>query len=230
LPFGVLKQELPGPKQALEALANEEARANQSTKLVKSVNAAIASLDEGSVSTRPTMVPLAASSDQRIANEFVPAAPSSHFDDSDLGRTLSRGRLLIKCIEGIDIRRKKSLDRNPRIDPYIRFRLGAAERHPWKTTETKRKQDSRPIFDNEIVFFNILDPVQYIFQEDLQLCIELWNKSTTKDELVGSVTMSIVRFLRQAFVSYTEKVPIYYPGATRSSMKVSGVCLDFAES
>lgn len=42
----------------------------------------------------------------------------------------------------------------------------------------------------------------------------------TKNDLVGTVTMSMVRFMKQPFVAYTEKVPIYYPGATRTTMKV----------
>lgn len=42
---------------------------------------------------------------------------------------------------------------------------GIAERHPWKKTETKRKQTSTPKFEDEIVFFNITDPGQFIFQE-----------------------------------------------------------------
>lgn len=214
LPFGVLKQDLPGPRAALETEQKKEA---QPRDLLSTGTKSTVRMKEA--------VPLVAPTEQVDANEFVPAAPPSaaaekHFDDSSLGKYLSRGRFLIKCIEGVDIRRKDDPDRNPRNDPYIRFRLGAAERHPWKSTETKRKQGSTPNFDNEIVFFNIVDPVQLIFQEDVQLCIELWNKSTTKNELVGSITMSVVRFLKQPFVAYTEKVPIYYPGATRSPMKV----------
>ncbi len=154
----------------------------------------------------------------------MPPAPATHidkhFDDSVLGKTLTRGRLSIKCIEGYDIRRKDDQDKVPRNDPFIKFRLGVMERHPWKTTETRRKQNGTPNFENEVVFFDVVDPLQYIFQEDLQICIELWNKSLTRNDLVGSVTMSVVRFFKKPFVSYTEKVPVYYPGMTRTLMKV----------
>ena len=155
-----------------------------------------------------------------VAPAATEADIGKHFDDSKLGRNLSKGRLSIRCIEGHDIRRKDDPDKVPRNDPYIKFRLGAAERHPWKITETQRKQDSNPKFQDELIFFDVTDPAQYVFQEDLQLCIELWNKSTTKNEMIGSVTMSVVRFFKQPFVSYQEKVPIYYPGATRTPMKV----------
>mmetsp|Transcript_16218 Transcript_16218/g.22145 ORF Transcript_16218/g.22145 Transcript_16218/m.22145 type:complete len:1209 (-) Transcript_16218:67-3693(-) len=159
-------------------------------------------------------------------SEFVPPPPASvetldkHFDDSKLGKTLTLGRLSIKCIEGFEIKKKDEKDPNARIDPFLKFRLGVAERHPWKRTETRRKQNANPKFENEIVFFDITDPGQFIFQEDMQICIELWNKSTLKDELIGSVTMSVVRFLKQPFVSYTEKVPIYFPGMARTQMKL----------
>ncbi len=47
----------------------------------------------------------------------------------------------------------------------VQLMAGVAERHPWKKTETKRKQTSTPKFEDEIVFFNITDPGQFIFQE-----------------------------------------------------------------
>ena len=143
-----------------------------------------------------------------------------HFDDSKLASTLNRGRLCIRCVEGHDIRRKDDQDHIPRNDPFIKFRLGAAERHPWKQTEAKRKQDGNPKFDDELVTFDITDPAQFVFQENLELYIELWNKSTLRNELVGSVNIGVVRFMKQPFVKYLEKVPIYYPGATRTPMKV----------
>lgn len=175
----------------------------------------------------PSIAPDDASSQQ--PSSFVPAAPvgvasmvsqDQHFDNSAIGRTLAAGRLSIRCIEGIDIRRKEDKDRVPRNDPFIKFRLGAGERHPWKATQVQRKQNANPTFDNEIIYFDLVDPKQFVLNDDVQLCIELWNKSTSKNELVASVTMSVLRFFKQPFVSYTEKVPIYYAGATRSTMKV----------
>lgn len=242
LPFGVLKGEIPPLKKAEEdEVDDQELRQQQAEKNAK--------LDERSLTSTQTGVSSAGRLDRgksvRLAkpkevvdapsvapkdikkSDFVPKPPldmDKHFDDSSLGKILTRGRLSIKCVEGIDIRRKDDQDKFPRNDPFLKFRLGVAERLPWKTTETKRKQDSNPKFDNEIVFFDVVDPAQYILDEDVQLCVELWNNSITKNELVGSVTMSIVRFFKQPFVSYTEKIPIYYPGMTRTSMRVS----DFA--
>eukprot|EP01039_Chlorochromonas_danica_P000161 gene162-170_t len=238
-PKEVLKTESKDFAQSAKAKPDSEKQVPSSTGAAisnKSVLLAASSADEfqetGSIASKSSLArgkdapPLVAPSENIEANEFVPSAPpiglagEKHYDDSALGRFLSRGRLLIKCIEGIDIRRKDDPDRAPRNDPFLRFRLGVAERLPWKSTEVRRKQDTRPNFGNEIVFFDVIDPVQFIFQEDVQLCIELWNKSTTRNEVVGTVSMSVVRFLKQPFVSYTEKVPLYYAGATRSNMKL----------
>lgn len=249
LPFGVLKQPLPKTKaerEADEERARKEAAAkaameaadNSLAPSMGSVGRQGSMLSIGSASTSQ---PSAAPRENKLSG-FVPAAPPTvpkapaaalvvppsgaevdigkHFDDSKLGQSLTKGRLSIRCIEGHDIRRKDDPEKVPRNDPYLRFRLGAAERHPWKMTETQRKQDSNPKFNNELIYFDVTDPGQFVFQEDLQLCIELWNKSVTKNELVGSVTMSVVRFFKQPFVKYTERVPIYYPGATRTPMKV----------
>lgn len=248
LPFGVLKQPLPKTKAEREA-DEERARKEAAAKAAMDAadNSIAPSLGTAgrqgsmlSVGSASTSQPPSAPRENKLSG-FVPAAPAAaaapaalvvaapagaevdigkHYDDSKLGQSLTKGRLSIRCIEGHDIRRKDDPDKNPRNDPFVRFRLGAAERHPWKNTETQRKQGSNPKFNNELIFFDVTDPGQYVFQEDLQLCIELWNKSVTKNELIGSVTMSVVRFFKQPFVSYTEKVPIYYPEATRTPMKV----------
>ncbi len=232
LPFGVIKQPLPtsslAKQQAAPAAATTAAAAAAVPMIEeKQVPAAISDSikvpsDESSSMTSPPS--LAPPSENKLA-PFVPAAPDTlgekHFDDSKLGKLLSKGRLSIRCVEGFDIRQKTDQDKVPRNDSFIKFRLGVAERHPWKNTEVKRKQDANPKFDGEIVSFDITDPAQFIFQEDLQLCIELWNKGVIANSLVASVSMSVVRFMKNPFVSYAERIPVYYPGATRTSMKVS---------
>lgn len=237
LPFGVLKQPLPlthEERKAVEEKALQEAEAAkqkaEAERKAEEERILRAKMREMNDDTPPADIPKGS----RLTG-FVPVAPSGggggreetsvkhldkHFDDSKIAQSLSRGRLQIKCIEGIDIRRKDDLDKIPRNDPFIRFRLGVAERHPWKNSAVQRKQDSNPHFGDEVISFDITDPAQFVYQEDLQLCIELWNKSMTRDELVGSVTMSVVRFMKQPFVSYTEKVPIYYNGIPKATMKV----------
>lgn len=241
LPFGVLKQPVP-PSPAEAAAAAEKQREKDlkaemlaieppSTVPVPApVPPSAASVKEKSALSSPPPPSTAIETQQISAFAPPPPAPEGavvegaiadkYYDDSVLGRSLTRGRLSMKCVEGFEMRKRDEKDPNARIDPFIRFRLGVAERHPWKRTETKRKQNANPKFGNEIVFFDVIDPAQFVFQEDVQLCIELWNKGTLADELIGSVTMSVVRFLKAPFVSYTEKIPVYYPGMQRTQMKV----------
>eukprot|EP01038_Epipyxis_sp_PR26KG_P009668 gene9668-13017_t len=224
LPLGVLKQSLPTKLVNDNGGTNDNNTVTSGSVTLKEMipgDATVVTLNSQSPSKsgQPNVAP----DDSRALSEFVPEAPAAdidkYFDDSIIGQSLPRGRLTIKCVEGLDIRRKDDQDKVPRNDPYLRFRLGAAERHPWKNSATKRKQDSNPKFDDEIVYFDVLEPMQFVMEEDIQLYIELWNKSALKDEKVGSVTMSVVRFMKKPFVSFLEKVPIYYPGAKKTNMK-----------
>lgn len=168
------------------------------------------------------ILPAIMNTEDLITSSFVPPPPSAYddvLDDSAFARSLPRGRLSIKCIEGTGIRRKNDNNTFARTDPFIKFRLGAADKHPWKFTETRRKQTDNPQFEDEIVFFNILDPRKFVFREDLQLIIEVWNKSTLKDEIIGSVTMSIVRFLKNPFFSFEENIPLS-AGTRKLPMKI----------
>ena len=86
---------------------------------------------------------------------FVPPPPETfepEFDTSKLASELTPGRLSIRCIAGINVRRKDEVNKVPKQDPFLKFKLGAAERHPWKSTEVQRKTDDNPDFQNEIVF------------------------------------------------------------------------------
>lgn len=232
LPFGVLKQEIPATSmeaKAEEDALREAARAAPPPDPTASLDAfdpveEIKKEEEETIgfgtseAPPPSMAPPEAFTS--VAASTIGETLDKHFDDSALGKTLTRGRLSIRCLEGLDIRRKDDRDRIPRNDPFLKFRLGAAERLPWKSTDVRRKQDGNPDFGNELITFDVTDPAQFVLNEDVQLCIELWNKSLMRNELIGSVSMSVVRFFKQPYVSFTEKVPIYYPGANRTTMKL----------
>ena len=59
-----------------------------------------------------------------------------------------------------------------------------------------------------------------MFNGDLQLTIECWNKGTFKEEPMGAISVSVVRFMKQPFMSYEEKLPLLYPGQKTSKSKV----------
>lgn len=169
--------------------------------------------------------PYAAQAQTQGIGDFIPPTQINQVGiDSILAKEIQGGRLNITCIQGIGLRKKDDKSKTPRVDPYIKFKLGAAEKWPWKITSVKRKQESDAIFDNELIYFDVINPAQYIYEEDLHLMIEVWNKGTFKDEIIGTVTMSVVRFFKTPYLTYTEKIPIIAPGDKTSTSKI---CLEF---
>ncbi len=154
---------------------------------------------------------------------FVPPPPEEYrpeFDTSKVAQELTPGRLSIRCIEGINVRRKDEVNKIPKQDPFLKLKLGSAERHPYKTSKIQRKSDDNPNFQNEIIYFDILDPSTFVMNGDLQLVIECWNKGTFKDEPMGAITLSVVRFCKMPFMAYEEKLPLLYPGQKTSTSKI----------
>lgn len=156
---------------------------------------------------------------------FVPPPPSIYERDFDpstrLSRFLNPGRLSMRLKTCENLRRKEDTSKNPRTDPFIKIKLGAADRHGWKQSETLRKQTDSPNFNDEVIYFDVIDPKDYILQDDLTMTLEIWNKSTFKDEVMGTVTMSVVRFFRQPYTSFLENIPLSFPGGRASNAKVS---------
>ena len=155
-----------------------------------------------------------------VGDFMIPMQINQEGVESRLIQEVNGGRLNIIAIEGYNLRRRTDKSKNPRIDPYIKFRLGAADKWPWKETEVKRKQDTNPNFEDDLISFDVVNPAQYIFQEDLSLTIEVWNKGTFKDEIIGAVTMSVVRFFKNPYKKFEEKIPILAPGERTSNTKV----------
>lgn len=165
--------------------------------------------------------PNAAVAMQEGVGKFVPpVALNIEGMESHLSKEIKGGRLNVTCLNGIGLKKREDKSKNPRVDPYIRFKLGAADKWPWKVTTVQRKQESNADFAEELVSFDVVKPSQFIYQEDIQLVIEVWNKGTFKDEIIGTVTMSVVRFFKNPFKAYTEKVPIVAPGDRTSTSKI----------
>jgi hypothetical protein len=199
------------------------------TKVPGSADASVAdTLDSVSVAKSLPVIALPAttSAPVNIVSSYVPPPPVEfevNIEPSQLAREVKPGRFSVRCIEGIDIKRKSDPNKIPRTDPYLKFKLGVAEKWPWKQSQTIRKQDNFPKFNNEVISFDAMDPVAYIFGGDIQMLIELWNKGSFKDELLGTVTMSVVRFLKTPYLVFNEKMPLYGPGEKVATMKVSSI-------
>ena len=168
-------------------------------------------------------LPPTASAPENIVSTYVPPPPST-FDIApvveELSKEINGGRLLVKCVQGKGIKRKSDPNKIPRIDAYMKFKLGAAERFPWVSTAVKRKQDNNPVFDDEIVSFDVINPADYIFGGDFQLSIELYHKSSLKDELLGTCIMSVTRFFKTPYVVFAESMPFLGPGEKTTNQLV----------
>lgn len=227
----LIEKELEAPSaQALQKAAEAEALREEAKEAATALGLELPVVGEDEeegefqqVVDQPTGMPPNMALMETKSSAFVPPPPTDfapYIDNSMLGKTLTRGRLLIRCKQGYEIRRKGDTNKIPRTDPYIRFKLGIAERHPWKWTKYKRKQNAFPNFEDEVVSFNITEPDQFVFNDDLVIVIECMNKSTLNDESLGSVTMSVVRFLKSPFRAFEEKIPIYYPGQMTTQSKL----------
>lgn len=95
-------------------------------------------------------------------------------EDMINGFILPRGRLSIKCLDGTELRRNNSMIK--RIDPYLKFRVGKTENHVNKMTKVIKRAESNVSFEEEMIIFDILDPLSYVFERDVLLVIEVWNK------------------------------------------------------
>ena len=131
------------------------------------------------------------------------------------------GRFTIKCIEGVDIKKQDTRGDNlARQDVFLKFKLGSAEKFPTHSTEVRRKQDSNPIFDNELVVFDMAKVAPYVFNNDIVLYIEVMNSNLVRDELMCGVAMSVLRFFQHPYMTYREVVPLMTPAGQPSLAKV----------
>merc|ERR1711871_1256177 len=70
--------------------------------------------------------PTIAGSDYAVS-AFAPPPPEEvlpDFVDSKLAESLRGGRMSIRCMSGANIKRKSDPNKVPRLDPYIKFKLG----------------------------------------------------------------------------------------------------------
>lgn len=147
----------------------------------------------------------------------VPSKPSIDklsfsFESNSLSKFLPRGRLSLKCIDGIDIRRKGDTQYFYKNDVYCRFKLGATDRHSWKSTNVIHNANETPIFDSEVIVFDVLDVKDFILDNDLLLLIEVFHQNKRgEDECLGLISISAIRFFQQPYVTFDERVPLRYP-------------------
>jgi hypothetical protein len=77
------------------------------------------------------------------------------------------GRLLVKCVQGHNIRKKGQAAGRTRIDAFLSFQLGKHKKSPKAKTAVHKKSNEQPNFQNEVVKFDVLDVGQF-YDKDAQ--------------------------------------------------------------
>lgn len=156
-------------------------------------------------------------------------------EDYRLAALLPRGKLSITCIEAIAMPYRRINHEDNKSKIYVKFRLGAeissltGSKNQWKQTNAVAIDPSndREVVVNEDVSFDIVDARQYVSLNDLSLTIQVvqeitrydktMNRMKSMDQTIASVTMSVVRFFRQPYVRFEERVPMRSKKDNRTS-------------
>ncbi|KAE9045219.1 hypothetical protein PR002_g2358 [Phytophthora rubi] len=112
-------------------------------------------------------------------------------------KLLRRGRLSFTLLEARELRRKGgSVDaRRFTADPYVKIAVGTNPLSAQeKRSKTLKKSGTPVIFHEEVVSFDLTDPVALVTDGDLPIKIEVFDENLLSDELLGEVRFSALRF------------------------------------
>lgn len=113
---------------------------------------------------------------------------------------------------------KKSGGKKFTADPYVKIVLGT---NPLTQKEAKsktlKKSSSPVVFHDEVVSFDITDPVALLSKtksggSDISLHLEIYDENILSDELLGQVTLSALRFLDGS--AHRETLPLSLPNGS----------------
>lgn len=139
-----------------------------------------------------------------MAGESEPA-----IDEGSVKKLLRRGRLNVQLLETRNLR-KKSGGKKFTVDPYVKIVLGT---NPLTQKEAKsktlKKSASPVVFHDEVVSFDMTDPAALLVKSDIALHLELFDENLLSDELLGQVTLSVLRFLDGQ--AHRETLPLSLP-------------------
>uniref|UniRef100_H3HB88 Uncharacterized protein n=1 Tax=Phytophthora ramorum TaxID=164328 RepID=H3HB88_PHYRM len=112
-------------------------------------------------------------------------------------KLLRRGRLSFTLLEARELRHKGgSVDaRRFSADPYVKIVVGTNPLSALeKRSRTLKKSTTPVIFHEEVVSFDLTDPVALVTDGDLPIKIEVFDENLLSDELLGEVRVSALRF------------------------------------
>jgi hypothetical protein len=151
-------------------------------------------------------------------------------DDYRLAGLIPRGRFSITCLEALQLMYSSHFAHTGPVSVSLRCRLGprispvTGNPNPWKTTEIyTSSRHQNPNFDNEFLSFDVVDVRPFIAMNDLSLHVQLIQHASSSmssrqegrymqhlknEEVIAAVSMSVIRFFRQPFVRFEERVPL----------------------
>ena len=129
----------------------------------------------------------------------------------DVRSVVKRGRFHVKCIQGLEIRKKGQAAAKTKIDAYLRMTLGKHKKAPKKKTAVHKRSGSNPNFQNEVVSFDVLDPMEFVKDDDIVLTVELWDENAWSHDLIASLELSILRFMNTN-EALMETLPLRFQG------------------
>ena len=155
-----------------------------------------------------------------LGKDAMPDPPEEMEEmERQIAEKLKRGRLSVKCIQAANIRRKDQNSSGTKIDAYLVLQLGDFKKAPRLKTQIRKRSGQNPQFMNETVSFDLVNPKEFVRNNDIKLTIELWDSNAWDDDCLGTVTLSAVRFL-SILEAQNEWLPLTYPGDESSNSKV----------
>ena len=158
--------------------------------------------------------------DVPVAHLAGASAPEADID-AHLKRTVKAGRLRIRCVEAHNVHRRGSAPTKTKIDAFMRFTLGRHKKAPRKKTKIYRRSNHHPIFDDEEIRFDLVDPSDYVANGDIDLTLELFDQNAWADELICAGNISILRYMVEAG-GVVETVSLKVPGEDRADTTFTG--------
>lgn len=153
---------------------------------------------------------------------FLAGASAPEADvDAHLKRTVKAGRLRIRCVEAHNVHRRGSAPTKTKIDAFVRFTLGRHKKAPRKKTKIYRRSNHHPVFDNEELGFDLVDPSDFVANGDIDLTLELFDQNAWADELICSGNISILRYMVEAG-GVVETISMKVPGEDRADTTFTG--------
>ena len=156
----------------------------------------------------------------KLGADAMPKPPEEMTDEErQIAERLKRGRLSIKCIQAANVRRKDQTSTAAKIDAYLVVQLGDYKKAPRLKSQVRKRSGQNPQFMGEVLSFDLINPVDFVRENDIQMKVELWDNNAWNDDILGEVKFSAVRFL-SALEPQEEWLPLTYPGDESSNSKV----------